>query len=476
MTTVDTMEFPKVELPVFPDKDFNIKDFGAVEGGNVSNTKAFNDAIKAANEAGGGRVIIPQGLWLTGPIEILSNVNVHAENGAFILFSYNPEEYPLIKTSYEGGDRIRTVSPIHAYEAENIAITGDGIFDGNGQLWRLVKRSKMTQGQWNALLKKGGVTKGEGEKQVWFPSQSSYDGHMNKDIKPDEENALERAKPYYDFYRPVMTSLIKCKKVLIEGVTLQNSPAWNLHPLFCEHFTLKDAEIRNPWYAQNGDGLDLESCKYCDIINTKFDVGDDAICMKAGKNAEGRRTPVPTEYVTIEDCTVYHGHGGFVAGSEMSRGLRKIKVKNCTFIGTDIGIRFKSTLGRGGVVEDILLENISMVNIPKFAAIFTMAYDGAIDESKIIKEDIPEFKNITLRNISCNGCGQAIQIDGLKQLPIHDITFEHVQITGRNGVKCDMAENINLKDVTIYREGDLSESVHFDNETVGDGYRSMMWA
>lgn len=159
----------------------------------MSNTKAFNDAIKAANEAGGGTVNVPAGIWLTGPVELLSNVNLHTENGAFVLFSHNQEEYPLIKTSYEGEDRIRTVSPIHANGQENIAITGEGIFDGNGHLWRLVKRSKMTDGQWNALLKRGGVTKGEGSKLVWFPSQSSYDGHMNKDIKPDEENALERA-------------------------------------------------------------------------------------------------------------------------------------------------------------------------------------------------------------------------------------------------------------------------------------------
>lgn len=147
----------------------------------------------------------------------------------------------------------------------------------------------MTDGQWNALLKRGGVTKGEGSKLVWFPSQSSYDGHMNKDIKPDEENALERAKPYFDYYRPVMVSLVKCKKILLEGVTFQNSPAWNVHPLFCEHLTLRNAFIRNPWNAQNGDGLDLESCKYVDVINTSFDVGDDAICMKAGKNAKPAR-------------------------------------------------------------------------------------------------------------------------------------------------------------------------------------------
>lgn len=467
-------DYKKVEIPVFPDKVFDITDFGAVDGGQVSNTKAFNDAIKAANAAGGGIVNVPPGIFLTGPIELLSNVNLHTENGAFVLFSHSEEEYPLIKTSYEGEDRIRATSPIHATGQENIAITGSGIFDGNGHLWRLVKRTKMTDAQWNALLRRGGVTKGEGSKLVWFPSQSSYDGHMNKDIKPDEDNALERAKPYFDYYRPVLVSIVKCKKILLEGITFQNSPAWNVHPLFCEHLTIKDALIRNPWNAQNGDGLDLESCKYVDIYNTSFDVGDDAICMKAGKNAKAREIEIPTEYVTIRDCTVYHGHGGFVAGSEMSRGLRNIVISNCIFVGTDIGIRFKSTLGRGGVVEDILLENIKMIDIPKQAVLFTMAYSGAMDEKEIIPEDIPEFKNIYMKNISCQGCGQAIQVDGLKQLPIHDLYFENVNIVARQGIRCQMAEDIHLKNVTITNENDHSTVVKFDDETVGDGFEAMI--
>lgn len=466
--------FPKVEIPVFPDRDFKITEFGAKEGGVESNTKAFHVAVHAAHEAGGGRVVVPAGIWLTGPVELLSNVNLHLENGSFILFSHNEEEYPLIKTSYEGGDRIRALSPIHANGQENIAITGEGTIDGNGHLWRLVKRSKMTDAQWKTLLRRGGVTRGEGDSQVWFPSQSSFDGHMNKDIKPDEDQALERAKPYFDYYRPVLISLIHCRKVLLDGVTFQNSPAWNVHPLFCEHVTIRNAFIRNPWNAQNGDGLDLESCKYVDIINTKFDVGDDAICMKAGKNEEGRMTPVMTEYVTIRDCVVYHGHGGFVVGSEMSRGLRNILVSNCTFMGTDIGIRFKSTLGRGGVVENIILEDIRMIDIPKQAILFTMSYSGALDESNIIPEDIPEFKNITLRKIACQGCGQAIQIDGLKQLPIHDIHFEDVNIVARQGIRCQMAENIQLKNVTVTQEEDAAVSVYFEDEIVGDGFESMI--
>lgn len=473
MQAFETLEYPEVLLPVFPDYQVTITEYGAVAGGFVSNTEAFRQAISHVHEAGGGKVVVPAGIWLTGPIELLSNVNLYMENGALVLFSHEESEYPLIKTSYEGEDRIRATSPIHAKHAENIAITGEGTFDGNGHLWRLVKHSKMTNSQWKALLKRGGVTKGEGEREVWFPSQSSYDGHMNPDIKPWEENALERAKPYFDYYRPVLVSLMHCSRVLLEGVTFQNSPAWNVHPLFCEHLTIQDVMIRNPWNAQNGDGLDLESCKYVNVLNTRFDVGDDAICMKSGKNAEARKIAVPTEYVTIRDCIVYHGHGGFVVGSEMSRGLRNIRVENCTFMGTDIGIRFKSTLGRGGVVEDIVMDGIHMINIPKQAILFTMAYSGALDETEILAEDIPEFKNIVMKNITCQGSGQAIQVDGLKQLPIHDLYFEDVEIVARHGIRCEMAQDIHLKNVTIVNEND-KESKTFD-ETVQDGFTYQMW-
>lgn len=444
-------QFPLVELPVIPQRTVDIRDFGAVEGGFVSNTEAINAAIRAVSQAGGGRVRIPAGLWLTGPIRLLSRVELHTEAGTLVQFSYNPKEYPLIKTDYEGGSRIRAVSPISAMEESDIAITGKGVFDGGGQRWRPVKRFKTTDSQWAALLARGGISASIGGEEIWFPSQSSYDGFVNPDIRPEEEDSLLRAWKYYDYYRPVMTSLIRCKRVLIEDVTLQNSPAWNLHPLLCEHVTVKNALIRNPWYAQNGDGLDLESCRFAHIVDTCFDVGDDGICMKAGKNAPARKIPVPTEYVTIENCTVYHGHGGFVVGSEMSRGVRNIRVSNCTFLGTDVGIRFKSALGRGGVVEKILLENIRMSDIRDQAIIFTMGYtDNDAPAVEMDPDDVPEFRDIHIKDTVCRGCGQAIRIEGLKRLPIHDISFENVTISGREGLTCQYGERIALNNVTIY--------------------------
>lgn len=407
-----------VELPQIPDREYNIKDFGAVNGGRKSNTEEINNAITKANAEGGGKVVIPAGIWLTGPITLKSNIDLHLESGAVLLFHKSMEEYPLSISDYEGMECIRAKSPITAENASNIAITGTGTIDGNGQLWRPVKQFKITQKQWDELLKKSAYTVTERDGQIWLPTKTSFDGwNVNKQKSPELKN-LDTAQKYWDFFRPVMVHLYRCDHILIENVTLQNSPAWNLHPCFCQHITIRNANIRNPYYAQNGDGLDLESCQYAEITGTTFDVGDDAICMKSGKGRQARQIPVPTEYVRISDCTVYHGHGGFVVGSEMSRGVRNIEVKNCTFMGTDVGIRFKSAIGRGGVVENILIDGIQMMDIEKEAIILTMSYvldyrESAQTAATVNADDIPYFRNITMRNIVCSGAEYGLKAEGI---------------------------------------------------------------
>lgn len=455
------MKITDVKLPEIPEKRYLITAYGAVSNGKISNTKAIAAAISAAAEAGGGTVVIPAGVWLTGPIELKSNIRLHACRGAIVLFDKKPEEYPVFLADYEGQPRIRTVSPIHAREAENVAITGEGIFDGNGQLWRPLKQMKTTAKQWEKCLKESPYVIQGRDGGIWMPTESIYKGATEGEpdvLSPDAdiEAALKKAAECYDYYRPVMVSLVKCDRVLIEGVTLQNSPAWNVHPLFCTNLTIRSAVIRNPYYAQNGDGLDLESCSKVHIHDVQFDVGDDAICMKSGKNAVARKLPVPTEDVYIHDCVVYHGHGGFVVGSEMSRGVRRVTVENCTFVGTDVGIRFKSAIGRGGVVEDIDIRDIYMTNIVNEAIIFTMGYvlnnsDGTDEANpeEILREDIPEFKNVRMKNINCVGAKQAIKIEGLAQLPIHDLTIEDSYFKAEKGYTESYAENIVLENVEI---------------------------
>ena len=229
---------------------------------------------------------------------------------------------------------------------------------------------------------------------------------------PTEPGALEKATPYYDFYRPVMVSLKYCNKVLIDGVTFRNSPAWNIHPHFCTNLTVRNATIFNPYHAQNGDGIDVESCRNVEIHHCDFQTGDDGICMKAGKNAEARKIPGPCENVHIHHCTVGNSHGGFVIGSEMSRGVRNVLVEDCSFINSDVGIRFKSALGRGGVIEDIYMKRIHMVNIKEEAVVFTMDYvlDILGNKEKTVvsglDEDVPEFKNIFIETIIASIVGK----------------------------------------------------------------------
>lgn len=464
-----------VELPIFPDRKVSITDYNAVPGGTVSNTVAINNAIKALANFGGGTVIVPKGIWLTGPITLKSNINLHLEKGAFITFDKNPEEYPVILTDYEGQPRLRAVSPIHAFDEENIAITGDGVIDGNGHEWRPLKKFKITNKQWEARKEKSPYFIETEEGGIWYPTKTSYEGCLVGEPSLDDPDAIAKATPYYDHYRPVMTNLVRCNKILIEGVTLQNSPAWNLHPLLCTNLTLRNAFIRNDSFAQNGDGLDLESCRFVDIYNVKFDVGDDAICMKSGKNAIARKIAVPTEHVRIRDCVVYHGHGGFVVGSEMSRGIRDVVIENCLFIGTDTGIRFKSAIGRGGVVEDITIKDIQMTDIATDAIIFTMGYvlyhldhEKSDQPEEILEEDIPEFKNITIRDVNCIRAGQAIKIEGLEQLPIHDLTLENVYIQAKKGIEIKNANQIFLKNVTVTNQENLEQSFHFADDVLAD--------
>lgn len=464
----------EVKLPSLIDTEYNIINYGATEGGLIDNSLAIQRAIDTAYTNGGGKIIIPRGLWLSGPIVLKDNINLHLHNGATLLFSKNEETYPLIITEYEGEKRIRCVSPISANDAHNIAITGQGIIDGNGHLWRPLKQFKVIDKVWQKKLLQNDSVISTKEGGIWFPTKSAYEGCLNGEVDVNSIDAIKKASPYYDFYRPVLVSLVKCDRVLIDGVTLQNSPAWNLHPMYCKNVTVRNAFIRNQFCAQNGDGLDIESCENVEVYNTTFDVGDDGICLKSGKGREARKIKVPTKNVYIHDCRVYEAHGGFVVGSETSRGINNVLVENCTFIGTDIGIRFKSAKGRGGVIEDIVIKNINMVDIKEEAIIFTMGYslftlehEKADISNSLDLEDIPEMKNILMENITCINANQALKINGLREIPIHDITLRNSTITAQKGIDIINGTNIMLQNTTIIKVG-TQESFFFDKECLDD--------
>ncbi|MGD9109802.1 MAG: glycoside hydrolase family 28 protein, partial [Phycisphaerales bacterium] len=446
---------PDVKEPKFPNNTFRITDFGAIGDGHTKNTEAFTKAIAACVNTGGGKVVIPAGVWLTGPIQLKSNINLHVEEGAVVLFSPDFEDYPLLRKTWEGLAAVRCMPPLYGENLENIAFTGPGIFDGSGQAWRPVKRFKMTQRQWKALLASGGAVDNAGK--IWWPSEEAVRGAetvKELDARGAETHEYAAAKQYL---RPVMVGITKCKGVLFDGPTFQNSPAWNIHPLMCEDMIIRNINVRNPWWSQNGDGMDLESCRNVIVHSCRFDVGDDAICMKSGKNEYGRKRGKPTENVAIWDCTVYHGHGGFVCGSEMSGGIRNIYIKDCLFLGTDVGIRFKSTRGRGGVVENIYIQDIRMKDIPTDAVRFNMFYEKSPPspeaslefEADPVSEETPRFQNINMRNIICSGAKNAVYMQGLPEMPIQKINMENITMSADFGVTCIEADNIKFKNIKI---------------------------
>ncbi|MDR1226223.1 MAG: glycoside hydrolase family 28 protein [Prevotellaceae bacterium] len=451
----------KVQQPTFANNSASIADFGAKADGVTLNTDAFSKTIDAIAKNGGGKVVVPQGLWLTGPIVLQSNINLHLEQGAIILFSNKFDLYPVVATSFEGLDTYRCQSPISGKDLTNIAITGNGIIDGSGEAWRPVKKDKLTPSQWKELVASGGIL--NEKKDTWWPSESALRGSLNVvDQNVPAVKTKEEFEAIKDYLRPVMVSLVSCKNILLEGVTLQNSPAWNIHPLMCENLIVNNLIVRNPWYSQNGDGIDIESCKNIVVYNSSFDVGDDAICIKSGKNEEGRKRGIPTENLIVDKCVVYHGHGGFVVGSEMSGGVKNIKVANCTFLGTDVGLRFKSTRGRGGIVENIWIENINMMDIPTEPLLFDLFYGGksAIeareDEGKSasatavkVDETTPQFRNIFIKNIVCKGAERAMFFNGLPEMNVQNVTVENVIMTAKRGVQISESTNVELKNIAI---------------------------
>jgi hypothetical protein len=455
-TLIDSIEYfkdlpfnmPQVKQPQFNSYAVNIKDFGAVNDGMTSNTKAIASAISMVTSKGGGTIVISEGLWLTGPIELKSNVRLHTEKGAIILFTRNYEEYPMVKTSYEGKSSWRTMSPIYAKDAENIAITGEGLFNGNGDAWRPVKKSKVSEGLWKRFVESGGILNEQGT--MWYPTAGALKG--SKMETSSEQRNEKESEEIREFIRPVMVNMISCKKIKIQGVSFQNSAAWCLHPLMCENLIIDHVIVKNEEWATNGDGIDLESCKNTLIINSIFDVGDDGICMKSGRDEEGRKRGMPTENVIVNNCKVYNGHGGFVVGSEMSGGIRNILVKHCSFIGTDNGLRFKSTRGRGGIVENIFISDITMANIVHDAILYDLYYMTRENNSKPphADESTPLFRKIYMKNIICKGSDRAILFQGLPEMMLKEIVLENVTIESRTGIICKDADSIQMKNVQIY--------------------------
>ncbi len=453
-------ELPKTYSPIFRKDTFNITRYGAKPDGQTLNSQAINQAIDLCSAAGGGVVQVPAGLWLTGPIVMKSNVNLHLDKGALLQFSRTYADYPLVLTTWEGQEAYRCQAPISGTNLQHIAITGAGVIDGGGEVWRQIKKSKQTTGQWTKLLESGGTL--NDKKDTWFPTVKSLKGQMTLDSGLIAKKTLTELATIKDFLRPNMLSLSRCRYVLLDGNTFQNSPAWTLHPLLCQHVTIRNVAVKNQWYAQNSDGLDLESFQNGVVENCTFDTGDDGITIKSGRDEQGRRRGVPTENFIVRNCKVYHAHGGFVIGSEMSGGVRNMYVSNCTFTGTDVGLRFKTARGRGGIVEKIFVNNINMTDIAGQAVLFDMYY-AAKDpvpqagekvelpqiEAKPLNEGTPQFREFYVRNVTCRGAETGIMIRGLPEMNVRDVLIENAMIESHKGLICIEGTNISLKNISL---------------------------
>jgi polygalacturonase len=434
----------------------NLTNFDAVGDGVTLNTDAFEKAIAALSAQGGGELMVPPGYWLTGPIRLRSNINLHLERGALVQFSRDFHLYPLVVTDMKGEKSVDSTSPISGTDLENVAITGEGIIDGGGDAWRPMKKEKVSDPEWNGLVASGGTVDSQGT--TWWPGNDAM-GAGKLVMLLQKTNCVDPLayEPAHQYLRPKMVRLIGCHKVLLQGVTFENPPNWTVNPALCEDVTIDHINIHNSYAAQNSDALDIESCRRVIVRDSTIDAGDDGICLKSGKDAAGRRIGIPDEDILIEGDTVYHAHGGFVIGSEMSGGMRNIYVDNCTFIGTDNGLRFKSARGRGGVVERIFISNVRMENILGNAIVFEMFYEKQpeADQAAALPEvdaGTPRFRDIHIENLICRGAHKAMILDGLPEMPVQNIFLKNVSINARLGASIADADAVRFDNVHIDQE------------------------
>lgn len=433
------VELKQATLPSIPANTVNIQDFGGIGDGITLNTEAFRKAISALTKKGGGKLVVPFGVWLTGPIQMKSNIELHVEKNAIIYFSPNKALYVD-----KEGKSSRVDACIRASKCQNIAITGEGIIDGNGAQWRPVKRSKVSDVEWKTFKEMGGEELDNGS--LWYPFN----------LKAGYPNIANSAKKQ-EGMRNDLVRFTNCENLYFSGVTFQNSPRFHVHPINCKNIIIDGITVRCPWNAQNGDAIDLSDCHQALIVNSIVDAGDDGLCMKSGKAKEDA-VANGCEDILIENNTVFHAHGGFVIGSEDVCGMTRIVVRNCRFSGTDTGLRFKSAIGRGGKTKDIYISNIVMSDIAQQAIVFQCDYENkhagaTTSEAKPKKmEFVPEFTDIHISNVVCRGARTAIAAHGIEgQQCVHGIDI-HSSSFVYNHQDTDIDSNtaqLNLKNVVF---------------------------
>jgi len=413
----------RIVPPVFPKKDFDLTGHGAKEGGKDNCKAAFDAAIKACAHAGGGRVVVPRGTFLTGPIHLRSNVELHLEDGAEIIFSDRFEDYLPVVPVRVGGIDILNYSPlIYAKDCSHVAVTGRGKLNGNAAKWWKWKGKET-----GAHFKAGAL----GE-----PPEKRVFGTPEAGIRPD----------FLCFYN--------CKNILLEGFTIGSGPNWTIHPVYCENITIRHVNVDTD--GPNNDGIDPDSCRDVLIEHCTFSTGDDCVVLKSGYNEDGWRVGKPTENVIMRHCSSKRGHGGLVIGSEMSGGVRHVFMHDCQFDGTDRAIRIKSKRGRGGVVEKIYARDIKAKNMQHEFAILNMDYSA--DTNAAANDKLPVFRDMCFERIEGEGAPVAIRLIGEADSPIEGIRFEDMKLAAKRGVVANHIKGLTFQNLKI----DPQDGVLFD--------------
>ncbi|MBZ5617611.1 MAG: glycoside hydrolase family 28 protein [Acidobacteriia bacterium] len=402
---------------------FNVLDYGAKRDGSASSTAAFRSAIQACAKAGGGTVFIPAGRYISGAIEMVSNMTLYLDSGAVVRFVANREEYPMVKSRFEGVETEAPAAMIGGHNLENITIAGRGTIMADNTEWRTLMNQPVYRAAWTDLLAK----------------------LERKEPVAEEQRRNAAMSLRADFIRPV-----ESKNVLIEGIHIVGGPMWVLHILYCENVVIRNVVVES-FPGANTDGVDVDSSRHVRISDSYFDTGDDAICLKSGKDADGLRVNRPTEDVAITNCTIHRGHGAVVLGSETSGGIRNVVASNIVAQGTDRGIRIKSTRGRGGVLENIRFDNWVIEDTPNPAIEVTNYYTRTPDEPVSVRT--PIFRNIAISHVTINRCKTAVSIEGLPEMPVDGLRLSDVVANAKEGLRAFNTAGLELHNVRINPDG-----------------------
>ncbi|MES2438788.1 MAG: glycoside hydrolase family 28 protein [Verrucomicrobiota bacterium] len=419
----------RIVPPVFPKKEFDITAHGAKAGGKDDCSTAFSTAIRQCAEAGGGRVSVPAGKFLTGPIHLRSNVELHLSEGSEILFSDRFEDYLPVVPVRVGGIDILNYSPlIYARDCTNVAITGKGRLNGNAANWWRWKGRETTD---HFKMGAAGVPV---EKRVFGTPDAAI--------------------------RPNFVVLLNCRNILLQDFTIGSGPNWTIHPVYSENITIRGVTVETD--GPNNDGIDPDSCRDVLVEHCTFSTGDDCLVLKSGYNVDGWRVNRPTENVIMRHCSSRHGHGGLVIGSEMSGGVRNVFMHDCEFEGTDRAIRIKSRRDRGGVVEKIYARDIKVRDMKEEVVILNMDYTA--DKNAASGGRVPLFRDMCFERITAGGAPVAIRITGTPDSPIADIRFHDLELSTTRGVIAKNVSGLRFEDLRL----ETARPPVFDLENASD--------